>query len=550
MNLLPFGQPVKIIFKPLEYEYGWVTYCQPSIFNGHNWQYLIRTNKRLRNSYFLNGGEWLDEMDIEVIEGDKMPDVYDKLQPANWPPKQMIGRRPGIWGINGSGFNQQQIDKMLSWNPGAITCFYDYIQANGLAQYRDKYSNVPIIIRFQHNKDWHKNPSKDAENKANELISKWPDIKQFGPNTYVYFCNEMNLHYENGDDNVGNQWRYQTAEFYHKYADWVYELADRIKQQIPEYPLVTPPFAYGHDEDGVPDKNGTPSIGWAGYEFLLDSISTYFDNIICGHYYWGHSGGSVKDWLYGDESQWHAFRWRKVLSLFENHFNQPVKMIIDECGNFATKDNDFTDQLIYYANETLKDNRIIAMTYFLFNDPTNSPGNELNDWQNVPNLAQHLERLKNMPDVYAEANDNNGDELPPDDNEEEPPDEIEQDITVNIEYANGMATIRGNWLEKDTLLVLQDPWGNTYSVISGHKAELGIGGFEFNTYGDGVYLLKTGDYKFEVEMFGKQANLTFTAGPIEIKVRLVSDWLDEEEAEEIYNKLDELYPGLFSVESK
>ena len=75
-------------------------------------------------------------------------------------------------------------------------------------------------------------------------------------------------------------------------------------------------------------------------------------------------------------------------------------MIIDEAGNFEASAPDFTDQMMYHAEKCLNDARVLAVTYFLWLDPTNSPGNILNSWaQSVPNLPVHLNRLRNMPDV-------------------------------------------------------------------------------------------------------------------------------------------------------
>jgi hypothetical protein len=288
---------------------------------------------------------------------------------------------------------------MLSWRPGALTCFYDYLGPNGVFGYKTTNPAAPIIVRFQHPFNWQQDPVGFARRLGEQVVSKWNDMQPLDP--YVYFANEMNLHYENGDRNPSSQSLYTTPEFYQEYAQWVRMTADVIKSRVPEMKLVTPPFAFGHHEDGSPDDNGQPTEGWAGYDYLYETVRDYFDNILCFHSYWGHAGGSERAWLYDPLlSSWYAFRWRRLLKLFATRYNLQAKIIIDEAGNFGAADPDFTDQIMYHAQQCLSDARVIAVTYFLWLDPTNSPGNVANSWvQRVRDLSNHLARLKNMPDV-------------------------------------------------------------------------------------------------------------------------------------------------------
>lgn len=305
-------------------------------------------------------------------------------------------RRPGLWVANG---HPGDPSLMLSWQPGALTSYYDYLGVNGVFPYKAANPDVPIIVRFQHFHQWHQNPEHYARRLGEIVASKWNDLKPLDP--YVYFANEMNLFYENGDNNAGNQHLYTSPEFYQKYARWVRLTAEVIKNAAPEMKLVTPPFAYGHHEDGAPDDSGNPLDGWAGFDYLVDTIRDYFDNILTFHSYWGHAGGSQPDWLYHPElSTWYAFRWRRLLKLFETRYNIKARLIIDEAGNFGASDEDFTDQIIYHAQNCLNDARVIALTYFLWLDPTNHPGNLPNSWvQSARNLTDHLTRLKNLPNI-------------------------------------------------------------------------------------------------------------------------------------------------------
>lgn len=307
-------------------------------------------------------------------------------------------RRPGLWVANGIPSDPAM---MYSWRPGAITCFYDYLGLNHVTEYKRLHPSVQVTVRFQHPKDWRNDLSGSASRLAAEVASKWPSLEELNP--YVYFANEMNLHYENGDNNPANQPLYETQNFYEAYAEWVRQVADGIKQRVPEMRLVTPPFAFGHHEDGAPDDDGNPKDEWAGYDYMADYIPTYFSSILTGHYYWGDAGGSHREWLYGPESSWYAFRWERVLKLFEKRYGIIAEMIIDEAGNMAASDIDFTEQIIYHAEKCLRDPRIIGVTYFLWEDPTYSDGNMPNSWwHKCVNIHNHVQILSKFEDVTEE----------------------------------------------------------------------------------------------------------------------------------------------------
>lgn len=305
-------------------------------------------------------------------------------------------RRPGLWVANG---RPPDTKLMYSWRPAAITCFYDYLQYNDVFNYKALHPTTPVIVRFQHPLNWHQNPTASAQQFGRMIAGQWAHLRPLDP--YIYFANELNLHYENGDPDPANQPLYTTPEFYQKCSQWIRMTAEVIKSITPEMKLITPPFAFGHNEDGSPNQEGQPLKGWAGYDYLYETVRDYFDNILTFHSYWGHAGGSVREWLYDPQiSSWYAFRWRRVLKLFAARYRINARLIIDEAGNFAASDPDFTDQIIYHARQCLSDARVIALTYFLWFDPTNSPGNLPNSWaQRVLNLSDHLARLKNMPEV-------------------------------------------------------------------------------------------------------------------------------------------------------
>ena len=232
-------------------------------------------------------------------------------------------RRPGLWVANGDPGDSSQ---MFSWRPGAIASLYDHLSVNDVYAYKAAEPDVTIIVRFQHPPNWRQNPAESARQLGQYVASTWPQLKALDP--FVYFANQLNTHYENGDPNPANQPLYTTPQFYQTYAGWVRTTADVIKNLVPDMKLVTPPFAFGYNEDGSPDASGKPTKSWAGYDFLRDTVRDYFDNIITFHAMWGYpAAGSVPDWLYStDLSSWYAFRWRRVLRLFETRYGLKARV--------------------------------------------------------------------------------------------------------------------------------------------------------------------------------------------------------------------------------
>lgn len=310
-------------------------------------------------------------------------------------------RRPGLWVANGQPKDTQQ---MLSWQPGAVACFYQHLAANNVFDYKAANPAISVNVRFQHPRDWQQNPSQSAQTLGIFVASKWPEIQPLEP--YVYFASRLNTHYENGDPNPRNQHLYTTPDFYQKYANWVRVTADVIKNRVPEMKLITPPFAFGFNEDGSPDDEGNPIKGWAGYDYLQEVVRDYFDNRLTFQAYWGAPArGSVPEWLYDPElASWYAFRWQRVLTLFQARYGLEARVIIDEAGSFGPSDPDFTDQLIYFAEQCLSDPRIISVNYVLWANPANDPLYNLNSWvDHVPDLAAHLQQLKEMPEVRPDT---------------------------------------------------------------------------------------------------------------------------------------------------
>ena len=52
-------------------------------------------------------------------------------------------RRPGIWVANGTPTDP---DLMYQWNPGSVTCIYDYLQPNLVYDYKVQNPDVDVIF--------------------------------------------------------------------------------------------------------------------------------------------------------------------------------------------------------------------------------------------------------------------------------------------------------------------------------------------------------------------------------------------------------------------
>ncbi|MEM7028538.1 MAG: hypothetical protein AAF629_03010 [Chloroflexota bacterium] len=105
-------------------------------------------------------------------------------------------RRPGIFAPAGQASN---VEMMLSWKPGMVTCYYDFLQANQIYAYKRRYPEATILVRFQHPPLWSQDPEQAAVGYGQLVASKWPELQALDP--YICFANELYLYYENGYQN-------------------------------------------------------------------------------------------------------------------------------------------------------------------------------------------------------------------------------------------------------------------------------------------------------------------------------------------------------------
>ena len=338
-------------------------------------------------------------------------------------------RRPGIVAPNGIPTNPKL---MLGWKPGAVSCDVRFLQQNNLFAYKQAHPDATIIVRFEHPADWFTDLEATAVQYARQIAAKWNAIKPLQP--LVIFAEAMNLAITaDGAFDPARQPIFESEQFYRSAGWWITRVAQVVKYLAPEMQLVAPPFSPGRHEDGAPDAQGNITEPFAGYDFLADAVRTYFDNRLAVYACWGDDTGSRREWLQDpQQSAWHAFRWRRVLSLFEKRYNISAKVVINRACNFATYDPDFFEQIVFFARHTLNDARVAALTFYLWEDPSFDPATIFNVWtQYLPDLPAFTQRLAALPDILPGS-------TPPNDTIPAPP----KPVTAPNDAAFGGMSIR------------------------------------------------------------------------------------------------------------
>ncbi len=305
-------------------------------------------------------------------------------------------RRPGIVAPPGSPGNA---NLMYSWRPGAVSCQYPYLRQNKIFEYKAANPGASIIVRFPHPENWFQDPENSAVQFGQMIAGKWNDLAALDP--IVIFANELNTCRANGDANPKNQPLYQTDQFYQRAGQWISRTAQVIKQLAPAMKLAAPPFAPGRGEDGNPDDSGSISASFAGYDYLAQAIGSYFDNTLAIHAFWGDINGSDPSRLYHPQiSADYAFRWRRVLAMFQARYNILAKIVIARAGNFAAYNPDFFEQITYYSQQSLSHPRVLALTFHIWEDPAPGPLDIFNVWtQFILDLPAFTQKLAAQPDI-------------------------------------------------------------------------------------------------------------------------------------------------------
>ncbi len=305
-------------------------------------------------------------------------------------------RRPGIVAPTENPSNP---DLMLSWRPGAISCDYKSLQANKIFEYKSKNPTATIIVRFQHPANWFTDLEATAVSFARKIAATWQEILPLDP--LVIFANEMNRHEQNGDPDPARQPIYQSEQFYKSAGWWITRVAQIVKALAPQMSLIAPPFAAGLHEDGAPDNAGNITESFAGYDYIAKAVPRFFDNTLAIHAFWGDETGSNREWLEDPAlASWHALRWKRVHALFKKRYNIDTKIVIAQAGNFGAYDPDFFEQLIFFTQRTLNDERVKAIAFFEWENQNPSAKNIFNAWnQYIADLPTFTKRLAAVQDI-------------------------------------------------------------------------------------------------------------------------------------------------------
>jgi hypothetical protein len=120
---------------------------------------------------------------------------------------------------------------------------------------------------------------------------------------------------------------------------------------------------------------------------------------------------------------------------------------------------------------------------------------------------------------------------------------------MTVEAKPGLSLLIGKMPRSGISVVVTDPRGPVVRVISGSKAEHGVGGWEINAWGRGIYTVEFEGQCFDVPVQGETVVASFEEGEKPEQARLVSTWMNREEAETLFQILeDQFFPGIFSLE--
>jgi len=99
-------------------------------------------------------------------------------------------------------------------------------------------------------------------------------------------------------------------------------------------------------------------------------------------------------------------------------------------------------------------------------------------------------------------------------------------------------------------VIVTDPGGHKVIAVSGSKMEHGPGGWEINAWGRGTYTIEFEDQSFQVPVEGQTVIVTFEKEEGPAQARLVSTWMDLEDAESLLWALEGQYPDVFSLQNQ
>lgn len=257
-------------------------------------------------------------------------------------------KRIGLWACNSGPM--VAMDRLVDLvRDGAYTIMHGSSSLEQVHFIKRRYPTSEILIRF-HCPDW---IDKDPEVWAGEVAAGMHNYA--GLTNRVTWANEQNLE----PNACFNKERYQWL------FSWNGRVAKRLRALKPDSILHLPAVAGGHSED-------QDDLGFVA--FLLPealnavSLCDYVD----AHCYWSPIDGPLQEM--GERGG--GLRYRKLYRLLANAC-MPKPIWIDEAGPWGQPWK--VEQVLAHSQAVAADG-FHYCTYFLWADPTNNPGNTLNQW--------------------------------------------------------------------------------------------------------------------------------------------------------------------------
>jgi N-acetyl-anhydromuramyl-L-alanine amidase AmpD len=263
-------------------------------------------------------------------------------------------RNFGLWASNGP---PQDIDTMIGLaKDGAYTVLHEGAGAEQARKIVAQHPGATILVRH-HCPAW---PTTDPIRWAQEVAGRMArDYAPLGI-TRVVGANEPNL------EPAPNF----TEENYRAFGRWYRAFAAEVKRLTPALLVHFPAWAAGHSED----QN---DLGFVGY--LLPEVVEAIrlgDAINC-HCYWDVNEGPLREMggFGGGLRYRHVARLLRANNILYQGGDYPLW--VDEAGPWAEP---WRVEQTAAHSDAVRSDRLAGCTYFLWADPTNNPGNTINQW--------------------------------------------------------------------------------------------------------------------------------------------------------------------------
>lgn len=282
-------------------------------------------------------------------------------------------RRYGLWATN-SGQNPD-ISRMVSLvKDGCYTLMHSAFSVAEARYIVGRWPEADILVRH-HCYDW---PNQDPVEWARTVFERMEEYKPLGIRRLVG-ANEPNLEPHND---------FTRTRFEH-FGRWYGAFVEKIRHLDLDDRVIVhfPAFAAGHHED-LPH----PEEGWIGLDLDEMVFAMNECDAVNFHTYWDPDEGPLREMgKRGGGLRYHVGR--EVLK--QAGIDLPIW--IDEAGPWGQPWR--MEQIAAHSEQCQQDG--VAVTYFLWSDPTNNAGNVLNEWYRHVNEAQ-LTSLQIMWDAIAD----------------------------------------------------------------------------------------------------------------------------------------------------